>query len=239
MNLKEKNVENILSLWTMVNTPFNTNYNKENYSYCYLPFSDWPNRLWSWNFTPEVLDDAINEMRNGKEKLMISYWGDNQNLFLSRGLEQRSQQTAMSLQLTERPVYEKRLQLIRVTNEEQAKQWGDTFNIPFGYRIHEDIVAQSRDKVQFYLVFLENTLIGTALLHIEDGIAGIHSVGIIPEVRRKGYAEEIMKILIDMAMDSNASHCVLQASAMGKGIYTRLGFTEDFLFTHYILPSNK
>jgi len=239
MNLKEKNVENILSLWTMVNTPFNSNYNRENYSYCYLPFSDWPNRLWSWNFTPEVLDDAINEMRNGKEKLMISYWGNNHDLFLSQGLEQRSQQTAMSLPLKERPVYEKRLQLIRVTNEEQAKHWTDTFTIPFGSRIHEDIVAQSRDKVQFYLVFLENTLIGTALLHIEDGIAGIHSVGIIPEVRRKGYAEEIMKILIDMAMDNNASHCVLQASAMGKGIYTRLGFTEDFLFTHYILPSNK
>ena len=239
MNLKEKNVENILSLWTMVNTPFNTNYSKENYNYCYLPFSDWPNRLWSWNFTPEVLDDAINEMRNGKEKLMISYWGDNHDLFLSRGLEQRSQQTAMSLQLTERPVYEKRLQLIRVTNEEQARHWADTFTIPFGYHIHENIVAQSCDKVQFYLVFLENTLIGTALLHIEHGIAGIHSVGIIPEVRRKGYAEEIMKILIDMAMDSNVSHCVLQASAMGKGIYARLGFTEDFLFTHYKLPSNK
>lgn len=239
MNLKEKNVENILSLWTMVSTPFNANYNRKNYDYCYLPFSEWPNRLWSWNFTPDVLDNAINEIRNGKESLKISCWEDNHELFLSRGLEQRFQQTAMSLQLTERPVYEKRLQLIRVANEEQAKHWVDTFTVPFGYRIHEDIVARSCDKVQFYLVFLENALIGTALLHIQDGIAGIHSVGIIPEVRKRGYAEEIMNILIDMAIDSNASHCVLQASAMGKGIYTRLGFTEDFLFTHYILPSNK
>jgi predicted GNAT family acetyltransferase len=239
MNLKEKNIENILSLWTIVNTPFNTNYNKGNYSYCYLPFSDWPNRLWSWNFTPEVLDDAIKEMRNGKEGLRISSWEDNHDLFLSRDLEQRFQQTGMSLHLKERPAYEKRLQLMRVENEEQAKQWVDTFTIPFGYRIHEDLVAQSCNKVQFNLVFFENTLIGTALLHIEDGIAGIHSVGIIPEVRRKGYAEEIMKILIDMAIDSNASHCVLQASEMGQGIYTRLGFTADFLFTHYTLPVNK
>lgn len=239
MNLKEKNLENILSLWTMVNTPFDTNYNKEHYSYCYLPFSDWPNRLWSWNYTPEVLDDAINEMRNGKESLKISSWEDNHDLFLSRGLELRFQQTAMSLQLKERPVYEKRLRLLKVANQEQARQWVDTFAVPFGYRIHEDVVSHSCDKVPFYLVFLENALIGTALLHIEDGIAGIHSVGIIPEVRRQGYAEEIMKMLIDIAIDSNASHCVLQASAMGQGIYTRMGFTADFLFTHYVLPSNK
>jgi predicted GNAT family acetyltransferase len=178
-------------------------------------------------------------MRNGKEKLMISYWGDNHDMFLSRGLELRGQQTAMSLQLTERPVPEKRLHLIRVKNEAQAKQWVDTFAVPFGYRIHEDIVSHSCDKTDFYLVFLENALVGTALLHMQDGIAGIHSVGILPEVRRQGYAEEIMKLLINIAMDYNASHCILQASAMGKGIYTRLGFTEDFLFSHYKLGANK
>lgn len=239
MNLKEKNIENILSLWTKVNEPFNTNYNKGSYSYCYIPFSDWPNRLWSHDFTPEVLDDVINEIHNGKEKLMISYWGDNYDMFVSKGMEQRSQLTGMSLYLKEKAVYENRLQLIPVKNREQSKQWVDTFAVPFGYQIHEDVVARSCDKVQFYLAFLGDTVIGTALLHIHEGITGIHAVGIMPQMRKMGFAEEIMKMLINTAIDNNASHCVLQASALGKGIYNRLGFTDDFLFTNYALRSNK
>lgn len=239
MTLTEKNIANILSLWTTVNKPFNTNYNKGNYSYCYIPFSAWPNRLWSYQFTPELLDEAIEEMQDGKEKLMISYWGDNFDLFLSRGLEQRSQLTGMSLPLAERAVHENRLQLVPVKNSGQSKLWVDTFAVPFGYHIHEEIVARSVNEVQFYLAYLGDTAIGTAVLYVREGIAGIHSVGILPEMRKMGYAEEIMKILINKAIDNNATHCVLQASALGKGIYTRLGFTEDFLFTNYGLPSDK
>jgi len=83
---------------------------------------------------------------------------------------------------------------------------------------------------------LGNEVIGTALLYISNGIAGVHSVGVIPAMRKMGFAEEIMKMLINMSIAGDASFCVLQASKMGIGIYTRLGFKEDFLFTHYHLP---
>lgn len=233
---KEKNVENIISLWTEVSKPFNAHFHKENYTYCYIPFSAWPNRLWSYRFTANVVDEAIHEIRNGKQKLTISYWGDDHDLFIAKGFEQKNQQVSMSLPLQEKLVHESRLQLVPVTTLEQSIQWSQAFQSAFNYFIHEDVIFNSPEPVQFYVVMLGNEVIGTALLYIHNGIAGVHSVGVIPAMRKMGYAEEIMKTLINKSIESNASWCMLQASKMGIGIYTRLGFKEDFLFTHYHLP---
>jgi N-acetylglutamate synthase-like GNAT family acetyltransferase len=235
MDIKEKNIENILSLWTGVSAPFHGNYNKEGYSYCYLPFSEWPNRLWSFHFTKNILDAAIPVIRDAKKKMVISYWGDDHDLFISKGFQQR-QLVGMSLPLQEKWQYENRLQLVRVENRAQSKQWSSIFQLAFNYFIPEDLLLQSPQNVQYFTALLNNEVISTAILYIDNGIAGIHAVGVTPAMRKMGYAEEIMKALINMAIESNASHCTLQASKMGIGIYTRLGFQEDFLFTNYFLP---
>jgi predicted acetyltransferase len=64
---------------------------------------------------------------------------------------------------------------------------------------------------------------------------GIHGVGVIPEMRRKGFAEEIMKFALNISIDLKAEYALLQASAMGKDIYTRLGFEDLFVIKNYIL----
>ncbi|WP_205511064.1 GNAT family N-acetyltransferase [Longitalea arenae] len=236
MDLKEKNIQNIISLWNEVSKPFNGNYQKEHYHYCYIPFSAWPNRLWSYEYTPAVVDEAIQEIRNGKEKLAVSYWGDDFDMFTSKGFEQRTQQVGMSLPLQKKFVFESRLQLVPVTTMEQSIQWSHTFQAAFNYFIHEDLIFNAPKPVQFFVAMLENEVIGTALLYIDNGIAGVHSVGVVPTMRKKGFAEEIMKALINRSIEGNASWCMLQASKMGIGIYARLGFQEDFLFTQYRLP---
>jgi ribosomal protein S18 acetylase RimI-like enzyme len=238
MNIKEKNIENIISLWTEVSAPFNGNYNKESYAYSYLPFSEWPNRLWSYRFTANVVDAAIREMQKGKKKMTISYWDDDHDLLVSKGFQQKSQLVGMSLPLTEKLVYEKRLQLIRVESRLQSKQWSDAFQLAFNYFIHEDVILNSPHSVQYYIAMLNGEVIGTAILYIHNGIAGIHSVGVLPTMRKMGFADEIMKAIINTAVERKASHAVLQASKMGIGIYKRLGFQEDFLFTNYFLPED-
>lgn len=234
MDIKEKNIANIISLWTGVSTPFNGHHKKEGYAYTFLPFSEWPNRLWSYQFTEQVLDAAIQEIRDGKQKMVISYWGDDHDLFLAKGFEERAL-VGMSLPLQNKLLFEKRLRLQRVADREQSKLWSSAFQLGFNYFIHEDILGKSPHSVQYYLAMLGNEVIGTAILYIDNGIAGIHAVGVIPTMRKMGFADEIMKALINMAIESNATHAVLQASKMGIGIYRRLGFQEDFLFTNYRL----
>jgi N-acetylglutamate synthase-like GNAT family acetyltransferase len=224
MDLKQKNIENIISLWTEVSAPFNGNYNKEYYAYSYLPFSEWPNRLWSYRFTANVLDAAIQLITAEQKKLMIPYWDDDHDLFVSKGFQQKSQLVGMSLPLQGKLVYEKRLQLIRVETRAQCHQWSSAFQLAFNYFIHEDVIENAPHPVQYYIALHGNAVVGTAILYIHNGIAGIHGVGVLPTMRKMGFADEIMKALINMAIESNATHAVLQASKMGIGIYRRLGF---------------
>ncbi len=85
------------------------------------------------------------------------------------------------------------------------------------------------------LVHFEEKPIGTLTLFQTGNVMGIHGVGVIPEMRKKGFAEEIMKFAINEAIDVGCEYAQLQASALGKGIYTRLGFEDLFLITNYQL----
>ncbi len=67
---------------------------------------------------------------------------------------------------------------------------------------------------------------------------GVHSVGIPPEMRRKGYAKQIMKLLINSAVDNACDYMTLQASDMGKNLYLNLGFKEQFTIKNYKLQQS-
>lgn len=85
------------------------------------------------------------------------------------------------------------------------------------------------------MVHFKETAIGTLTLFQTEKIMGIHGVGVIPEMRKKGFAEEIMKFAINEAIDADAQYAQLQASDLGKDIYRRLGFEDLFLIKNYVL----
>jgi hypothetical protein len=43
-----------------------------------------------------------------------------------------------------------------------------------------------------------------------------------------------MGFVLNRAIILGASHVTLQASAMGKGLYDKLGFREDFTIKNYV-----
>jgi ribosomal protein S18 acetylase RimI-like enzyme len=139
------------------------------------------------------------------------------------------------LQLQQKFRYESNLDFKRVTNEEDAKIWADLYPDAFGYVISKEILIQNYNQVHFYLFSLDKQHIGTCMLFQTGNTIGIHGVGVIPEMRRKGFAEEIMKFALNLSIDLKAEYALLQASAMGKEIYTRLGFEDLFVIKNYIL----
>lgn len=61
----------------------------------------------------------------------------------------------------------------------------------------------------------------------------MHSLGIIPQKRKQGFATEIMRHTLNKAIDQNLSLATLQASEMAKEMYLKLGFSLDFLMKNY------
>lgn len=58
-------------------------------------------------------------------------------------------------------------------------------------------------------------------------------MGVIPAMRRKGLAEQMMRRILNQSLAQGFRYAMLQASAMGKGLYQKLGFTEQFVLKNY------
>lgn len=238
-NLIHENIDNLTGLWKTVGTPFESYHKNKNLEYCQIENSGWPNKLW---FRADISEsDAENaiEIMQRNSGLILPYFDiyqSNSNEILeSKGLKVKTEQVAMALQLQQKFTYESNLDFKRVTNEDDAKIWAALYPDAFGYVISKEILIQNYNQVHFYLFSLDSQPIGTCMLFQTGNTIGIHGVGVIPEMRRKGFAEEIMKFALNLFIDLKAEYALLQASAMGKDIYTRLGFEDLFVIKNYIL----
>ena len=238
-NLIRDNIDNLTGLWKTVGTPFESYHKKENSEYCKIENSGWPNKLWFRKDISETdVDNAIQIMQ-ANSGLVLPYFDihhSNSNEILeAKGLTVKTEQVAMALRLEQKFKYETNLHFKRVTDEQEAQIWADLYPEAFGYVISKEILIRNYNQVAFYLFSLDNQPIGTCMLFQTGNNIGIHGVGVIPEMRRKGFAEEIMKFALNSSIDLKAEYALLQASAMGKDIYIRLGFADLFVIKNYIL----
>ncbi|WP_166922218.1 GNAT family N-acetyltransferase [Flavobacterium poyangense] len=238
-NLVERNIDNLTGLWKTVSTPSLSYHQKDTLEYSKIDHSGWPNKLWLRQDISE--NDAQNAVAILRENsgLAIPYFdiynSDSYKILESKGLILKSEQVAMALKLDQKFTLEKNLGFKRVTTEKDAEIWADLYPNAFGYVISKEILIQNHTRVHFYLVSLDQQPIGTLMFYLTDHYAGIHGLGVIPEMRRKGLAEEIMKFALNLSIDLKAEYALLQASAMGKDIYTRLGFEDLFVIKNYIV----
>jgi len=242
INLIKDNIDNLTTLWKTVATPLLSYHENDPFQFSLIKNSGWPNRLWFREDITEENLTQILEIITENPGLVIPYWnifGSNSNeIFEKNGFEIRNQLVAMALKLGKKFPIQNKLTFKRVLNEEDAKIWSDIYPLSFNYVISKETLVHNYENVKFYLVHFDEKPIGTLTIFQTGKIMGIHGVGVIPEMRKKGFAEEIMKFAINEAIDANCDYAHLQASALGKNIYTRLGFEDLFLITNYFLNSN-
>lgn len=238
-NLIKDNIDNLTALWRTVAIPLLSYHKSDPFEFCQIKNSGWPNRLW---FREDIKEENLPQILEIMEKnpgLIIPYWdifGTNSNeIFENNGFKIRIQLMAMALKLDQKFKLPNNLNFKRVLNEEDAKTWSDIYPLSFSYVISKETLVNNYENVKFYLVHFEEKPIGTLTLFQTGNVMGIHGVGVIPDMRKKGFAEEIMKFAINEAIDAGCEYAQLQASALGKGIYTRLGFEDLFLITNYQL----
>ncbi len=238
-NLIKDNIDNLTTLWKTVANPLLSYHKADFLEFSQIKDSGWPNRLW---FRKDITEENLPQIVETIEKnpgLVVPYWdifeSNSNDFFEKNGFEIRNQLVAMALKLDQKLALQNNLAFKRVLNEEDAKTWSDIYPLSFNYVISKETLVSNYENAKFYLVHFEEKPIGTLTLFQTEKIMGIHGVGVIPEMRKKGFAEEIMKFAINQAIDAECEYAQLQASALGKGIYTRLGFEDLFLITNYQL----
>lgn len=240
-NLIEDNINNLTGLWQTVGTPFLSYHKNDIFEYCKIENSGWPNKLWlRKDITKKDLPDIIKTMQSNSG-LVLPYWDifgtKSYEILEAYGFSLKTEQVAMALKLDQKFKLEHNLSFKKIDNEQDAKIWSDLYPNAFGYVISKEILIHNHDKVHFYLVSDENQPIGTFMLFQTGNTIGIHGVGVIPEMRRKGFAEEIMKFALNLSIALKGEYALLQASVMGKAIYTRLGFEDLFVIKNYVLKT--
>ncbi|NJB72229.1 ribosomal protein S18 acetylase RimI-like enzyme [Saonia flava] len=234
------NIGNLTSLWKTVAVPFGSYFKTPDFEYCTIKGSEWPNRLWfNQNLTQETMDLTLAKLATVPVNITLPIWNiyDNSDdgILRRNGFKTKFGQIGMSLKPDKLLDIETDIKIKLVTNEHEAKLWSELFIKSFGYVISLETISKTFNEIDYYIAYDHNKAVGTALVHKTNTVLGIHSMGIPPEMRRQGHAENIMKLLINKTIEDGYGLITLQASEMGKNLYLKLGFHEQFLIKNYTL----
>ena len=178
-------------------------------------------------------------IEQSEQPLAVSYWGppadEQMHLFDPSGYSLAFEQIGMSLPLTEKFDHHDRIALKKVVDAYEASIWEALYPQSFGYVISADTVTLTMAQVDFFLIYLAEIAIGTVIVFETGTTVGFHGMGIIPPYRKQGFAEEAMCRLLNRMIDRGKTLATLQASAMGKNTYKKIGFSEDFPMLTYVL----
>lgn len=238
--LVRRNIENLTSLWRTVGQQAHVHTVEEAFEFCAVDYSGWPNRFWFNQDINEVTLKAAKErILTTPIRLVVPYWDIYQTqsymLLETNGFDKQFEQVGMSLKLETRYDETGQMMIKKVHTEEEAIQWEQLFFEAFGYKISHLLLLPDYGNINFYVAFYKNTAVGTVIMHHTGNVMGIHAMGVIPEMRRKGLAEQMLKMVLNLAIDKGFNFATLQASQMGKGLYLKLGFEEQFIMKNYTL----
>lgn len=240
-NLISANINNLTSLWEEA-SQFNDSFIPSPlFNYSAFENFNWPNRLWfNRDFDQETILLAKNKVLSDFPNLIIPYWdiyGSHSNQLLEQnGFIKLFEQTGMYLKMNTSFEELNGVKINLFSNKEEAITWSKLFAAAFGYEIHPSILVNTHQSINYYIAHRQSKAIGTAITYQTDSVIGIHAMGIVPEARRKGLANELMKALLNIAMKNKSEYATLQASDMGKDLYRKLGFKEQFTIKNYRLP---
>lgn len=240
MELMHENINNLISLWRSAAEPFQSYFDFGDYSYAYIENSQWPNRIWTKQLPNDaLLSEITGRMRSVQPALSFSLFEEWQSLppasLALQGLVQKSIQYGMSI--SPGKVFKEQgvISLRKVGGQEEISSWCRAFKASFGYEIDERTLEHTHAFIPYYSLLFNGQVGGTLMLYVTDDILGVHSLGVIPQLRGKGIARHAMHSTLNLALELGVKAVTLQASEMALPLYEQLGFSKQFAMKNYIL----
>ena len=111
-----------------------------------------------------------------------------------------------------------------------------SFEVP--WTICRDVYGAERawqGSFRGYVGFVDGVAVSTTAVVVESGVAGIYSVGTLPGKRRRGYAEAVMREVLDRVYEETGiERTVLQSTRIGYSMYVRMGYQPVTNYTVFI-----
>jgi GNAT superfamily N-acetyltransferase len=101
------------------------------------------------------------------------------------------------------------------------------------YTNREGLLAEN---VAAFLGYLDGEPVSIAMTIVSHGVAGIYWVGSLERARGKGLGRAITTAATNAGFDLGADVASLQASPMGKPIYTEMGYETVFDYRLFMSP---
>lgn len=242
MDLAQLNIKNLVSLWQRVGERAGRYTSGTDFDFCLTPDSDWPNRLWFHGaVTEKILKAAQARLRTLPLPLIVPLWDLHQNPLIAslpeaNGFQRVSEQTGMYLPLDGTCQTNPDVVLAEVDGEAAARLWSELFQSAFNYRISHRLLWPGHQGIRCLIAYHHHEPVGTAMLHsYPDAVLGVHAVGIIPQMHRRGLGEKLMQNLLHQARTEGFAYATLQASQTGRELYAKLGFQPQLKLQNYVL----
>lgn len=249
MHIDSANLNNLIQLWQRYGTrPINQNIQHQLHQNI-----SWPNRVWPDIEKPMLASSLDKVAKNIPDTTLFPLWPPIKKngsvapqevvdtlVNQSRDWQMAFQHTAMAMQLNKQPPLNTRTEpqypvKIKRIGLAHISDWVMTGSNAFGYSIDADVIRPllAHENIRVLLAYNQACQpVATGLLFKTGNVVGIHQIGVPSEHRGKGYATQMMHLLIQSAKQWQASHVVLQASEAGRPVYQKLGFVDLFLITY-------
>lgn len=134
---------------------------------------------------------------------------------------------------------------LEIREPDSGRDWETYFRVlceRFGIAL--ELVAPLTDPhiydqpgMRAFLGYAGGEAVATALACETDGIAGVYNIATLPSFRGRGYGAAMSGHAAAWGRDRGAEVAVLQASAMGRPVYERMGFVEVVAYVQLVMPT--
>lgn len=161
-----------------------------------------------------------------------------QNALQELGFTFSEQSTAMYFELTQ--INELSSQDLIIENVKADNyQWLDTIQKAFGGsdKINQQysdalVAAATQINIEHFIGLQKGQAVAAITITCVNDCARIDNVATHPDYQRLGYASQMVRFCMKLAVSKTSKRVFLEASSDGLGLYKRLGFKE--IFKNYI-----
>jgi ribosomal protein S18 acetylase RimI-like enzyme len=89
-----------------------------------------------------------------------------------------------------------------------------------------------------YIAYRKNFPVSVVCIVISAGVAGVYSLGTLPQHQRHGYAETLLRFALERAREETGiGASILQTTRAGINLYRRMGYRATSNFSIYVRES--